>query len=83
VRRSNEKFRPVAALCYHSLARQDEKGSWLEVDVKGFERQIVALNKFSTVIRPMRQSEPSCIARVRINLLLPFDDDFDHNLNLG
>jgi len=73
----------TAVLCYHDLCRPGETGSWLKVDVDQFERQIVALKKFSTFIRPDALSEPERLSRVRLNLLLTFDDGFVNNFRLG
>jgi len=70
-------------LCYHDLCRPGETGSWLKVDVDRFERQIVALKKFSTFIRPDALLDPDRQSRVRLNLLLTFDDGFINNYRLG
>jgi len=73
----------TAVLCYHDLCRPGETGSWLKVDVDRFERQIVALKKISTFIRPDALFEPDRLSRVRLNLLLTFDDGFVNNFRLG
>ncbi|TKB23962.1 polysaccharide deacetylase family protein [Desulfopila sp. IMCC35006] len=73
----------TAVLCYHDLCKPRESGSWLKVDIDRFERQLVALKKIGTFVRPDALLEPSLLTRSRLNLLLTFDDGFINNLRLG